>query len=117
MTRKLIASGEMPAATKRLTKPCSDCPMRRDSLNGWLGGSTPDEYVRLSHSDCNVDCHVHGGSPCAGMAIYRTNVCKSQPPEHKLPADHTNVFSTPMQFLEHHKTPLSVARKKSKAAV
>lgn len=102
MCRKLIASGQMPPATKQLTKPCSDCPLRRDSLPGWLGGYTPEEYRALCHSDHIVDCHVHAGSRCAGLAIYRTNVAKWQPPEHKLPPDTEAVFSTPMEFLDHH---------------
>lgn len=100
-TGKLIATGEAKRAAKPLTKPCTDCPMARASLNGWLGGATPEEYRRLAHSDARVECHVHGHR-CAGMAIYRTNVCKGQPAEDKLPADHEAVFSTPMQFLDHH---------------
>jgi hypothetical protein len=107
---KLIASGEAAPATKQLTSPCSDCPLRRDSLNGWLGGSSPDDYVRLCHSDAVVECHAHEGSRCAGLAIYRTNTCKSQPAEHKLPADHEGVFSNIMQFLEHHKAPIRKPR-------
>lgn len=102
MARKCIASGEMPRVTKQLTKPCSDCPMRRDALNGWLGGATPEEYRNLAHSDTPVECHVHGGSRCAGMAIYRKNVAKWQPPEHALPRDTEAVFATPTEFLEHH---------------
>lgn len=100
--RKLIANGEGKRATKPLTAPCSDCPMRRDALPGWLGGYSADEYRMLSHSDCKVECHVHNGSRCAGMAIYRTNVCKWQPPEDKLPGDEFAVFSTPMEFMAHH---------------
>jgi hypothetical protein len=77
--------------------------MRRESLNGWLGGSTPDEYVRLAHSNELVPCHVHGNVHCAGMAIYRRNVCKRvEFPGLLLPADETTVFSTPMEFVAHH---------------
>lgn len=101
MTKKLIASGEAPRANHALSKPCTDCPMRRDALNGWLGGATPEQYRNLAHSDQSVECHVHGHR-CAGMAIYRTNVCKWQPADDKLPADHAAVFSTPAEFLEHH---------------
>lgn len=99
---KFVARGELPAATKRLTRPCTDCPMRRDALPGWLGGASAEEYRQLAHSDIEVDCHVHEGSPCAGMSIYRTNTCKWQPKELKLPADHEAVFSGPVEFLEHH---------------
>lgn len=99
---KLITYGEGEPATKPLTKTCSDCPLRRDSLRGWLGGLSPEEYRRLLHSDIRVECHVHNGSRCAGVAIYRTNVCKSQPPEDKLPADTATVFAWPQEFIDHH---------------
>jgi hypothetical protein len=100
--RKLISSGEAPPATKQLTKACSDCPLRRDSLAGWLGGNTPEQYARLCHSDEVVECHVHAGSRCAGLAIYRRNTCKSQPEEHKLPADRVAIFSNVIEFMAHH---------------
>lgn len=100
--KKLIARGEASPATKQLTKACSDCPMRRDSLPGWLGGATPEQYGHLAHSDEQVQCHVHAGSRCAGMSIYRTNVCKWQPPADKLPADTDHIFGTRQEFLEHH---------------
>lgn len=100
--RKLISKGEAAPATKQLTKACSDCPLRRDALRGWLGGNTPEQYARLCHSDEVVECHVHAGSRCAGLAIYRRNTCKSQPQEHALPADHEAVFSNVMEFTEYH---------------
>jgi hypothetical protein len=99
---KLIASGEKSPATKLLSKACSDCPLRRDALNGWLGGSSAEEYARLCHSDTVVECHVHAGSRCAGLAIYRRNTCKWQPEEDKLPVDHKTIFSNRMEFIEHH---------------
>lgn len=102
MSKKLIAKGEATPASKQLAKACSDCPLRRDALNGWLGGSTPEEYARLCHSDATVECHVHAGSRCAGLAIYRRNTAKSQPKEHELPADRETIFSNVMEFLDHH---------------
>ena len=103
--KKLIASGEGIPASKQLTKACSDCPLRRDALNGWLGGATPEEYARLCHSDAVVQCHVHAGSRCAGLAIYRRNTAKWQPEEHKLPADHEAIFSNVVEFITHHSAP------------
>lgn len=103
---KLIAQGDAAPATKQLTKACSDCPLRRDSLNGWLGGAAPEEYAQLCHSDEIVECHVHAGSRCAGLAIYRRNACKSQPKEHELPKDHEAIFSNRMEFIAHHRAPL-----------
>lgn len=100
--KKFIIRGQKPPATKQLTKACTDCPLRRDALNGWLGGATPEEYARLCHSDEVVECHVHAGSRCAGLAIYRSNAAKWQPPEHKLPADRETIFSNRMEFVAHH---------------
>lgn len=100
--KKLIAIGEAEPASKQLTGACSDCPLRRDAIRGWLGGSTPEEYVRLCHSDEVVECHVHAGSRCAGLAIYRRNTCKRQPAEHTLPSDHVTIFSNQIEFLKHH---------------
>jgi hypothetical protein len=82
------------------TKPCHDCPMRRNAIPGWLGGMTPADYRTLCHSDAPVDCHAIKGTQCAGVAIYRTNVVKRA--EFRLPADHEAVFSTPMEFVEWH---------------
>ena len=67
------------------------------------GSASEDlQLMRLCHSDTVVECHVHAGSRCAGLAIYRTNTAKSQPKEHRLPADHAAVFSNMMEFLAHH---------------
>lgn len=35
----------------RLKQPCNDCPFRRVSAPGWLGGGTGDEFVRGAFSD------------------------------------------------------------------
>lgn len=49
-------------------------------------------------------CHVLKGAQCAGLAIYRANVCKSprDPNAIKLPADREKVFATPMEFRMQH---------------
>ncbi len=100
--RKLISVDESTPVNKRLTSPCSDCPMRRDALPGWLGGYTAEQYAHLCHSDLVIDCHSHSGSSCAGVSIYRRNTCKWEPAEQRLEADHEKVFSNRMQFLAHH---------------
>jgi hypothetical protein len=101
--RQLISSNEGYTATVQHTEPCSDCPMARTALPGWLGGSTPEEYRQLAHSDAIVDCHVITNQQCAGLAIYRTNVCKSARGDNlKLPRNTEKVFATPMEFVEHH---------------
>ena len=104
MSRKLLVSvEEAQVATKQHTKPCGDCPWRRDSLNGWLGGLKPQEWIGIAHSDEVVDCHTLKGAQCAGAAIYRRNTCKmAYPPNLLLPADREKIFSNRNEFLEHH---------------
>jgi hypothetical protein len=106
MTRKrqLISSDEGYTSKVQHTKPCSDCPMARSALPGWLGGASAEEYRQLAHSDAVVDCHVITNQQCAGMAIYRSNVCKSVhgTSNLKLPRDTEKVFATPMEFMDHH---------------
>lgn len=112
MTRKLISSAQAAKGKVQHTQPCSDCPMARSSLNGWLGGATPQEYVQLAHSDAVVDCHAIRKTQCAGMSIYRANVCKRRdPPQLQLPKDTSKVFATPMEFIAHHECPLRVGQR------
>lgn len=104
--RKLISSDEATEAKVQHGDPCSDCPLRRNSLNGWLGDTgTPEEWAAALHSDSPMNCHVLKGAQCAGAAIYRGNVCKS--PRDKtilvLPSDRKTVFSGPGEFVAHHK--------------
>ena len=101
--RKGITSEEAVVGKVQHTKACSDCPWRRDSLKGWLGGHSPEEFVHIAHSDTRYDCHTLKGQQCAGMAIYRRNTCKRvDPPLLTLPADHEHVFSNRREFLGHH---------------
>ncbi len=103
MKRKLISSDEAVEGVVQHTKPCSDCPWSRDALPGWLGGSSTGDWVRTAHSDTVVDCHAIKNQQCAGIAIYRRNVCKlAYSPNLKLEADKVKVFASPMEFTEHH---------------
>ena len=92
--------------TKRQhVKPCDDCPWRRKSIPGWLGGHTATDFVLMAQGEAKYMCHAHPNQQCAGMAIYRANTCKS--PRDKtilrLPADKKVVFDWPTDFMEHHK--------------
>lgn len=100
---KLITSDEAVQAKCQHKTACSDCPWKRDSLRGWLGGATPQQWVATAHSDAVVDCHTLKGAQCAGIAIYRRNVAKLAPPPNiQLEADRENVFGMPTQFVEYH---------------
>ena len=98
--------------TKQHRTPCKECPWRKASAPGWLGGALgPDEWREVAHSDTVVPCHmapldVNGTAQCAGLAVYRANVCKSprDPTILRLPRDNgAKVFETPTQFMDHHK--------------
>jgi len=100
---KLIASSLNNRSRRQHNTPCSDCPWRRDSLPGWLGGTEVKDFLLLGHRDEKYNCHVIVNQQCAGLAIYKSNTCKRvDPPLLKLPKDTTKVFATPMEFLQHH---------------
>lgn len=108
MSDKLITANEAKVTKKQHKSPCSDCPFRRDSIRGWLGGKDVDEWVELAHGEGEAECHTtkqaDGGTwQCAGLAIYRANVCKSvrDPEVIRLPADTKIVFSFG-EFRKHH---------------
>lgn len=102
-TGKFISADEAKQATCQHTTPCSDCPWRRDALNGWLGSMSPEEWIRVAHSDSTVECHTSLGAQCAGIAVYRRNVAKmAYPPNLRLEADKVKVFGLPNEFLTHH---------------
>lgn len=104
--KKLIASNPNHTANKQHCVPCSDCPFRRDSLPGWLGGVLlAQDFVKMAHSEVKYPCHVIVNQQCAGMAQYRRNVVKQcrDPSILRLPdKDTTTVFAHPDEFLEHH---------------
>ncbi len=104
MRRRLVSGDEAKPTTKQHTKPCGDCPWRKDALAGWLGSRTADEWLRSAHGEDAMYCHTRLGPQCAGAAIYRANVCKKprDPEALKLPADREKVFTTPREFKDHH---------------
>lgn len=101
---QLKSSDDAVPAKCQHKAPCSDCPWSRRALQGWLGGQSADDWLQHAHGEAKVECHTLSGAGCAGIAIYRANVCKSQrdPRALILPADREKVFATPMQFKEHH---------------
>lgn len=103
--RKLISKDEARPSTVQHKTPCSDCPFRRDSLAGWLGGETPEFFMSLAQSEATYDCHTKIGPQCAGLAVFRANICKTprNPQALLLKRDTEKVFSWPAEFLKHHK--------------
>ena len=108
MKGKLISADEAKVTKAQHKSPCSDCPWRRDSVKGWLGDMTADEWLQLAHGEGSADCHATKSADgeawnCAGLAIYRANVCKAprDPNAMRLPADRVKVFSF-NEFKKHH---------------
>lgn len=94
-------------------EPCFDCPWRRNAAPGWLGPHTAEEWEQIAHGEAAIACHITldgdkgwesaGVLQCAGVAIYRANVCKQpkDPAVAVLPADKDLVFSFG-EFVEYH---------------
>ena len=103
--KKVLSHQDGAPTNRQHFKPCLDCPWRRDAAPGWLGELSADEWVTLAHGEGSAECHVHHTQQCAGLAVYRANVCKAprNPALLRLPADRRLVFGTPDQFLEYHR--------------
>jgi hypothetical protein len=101
--KRLVSSAGAKTAKSQHTEPCSDCPWARTALPGWLGGDSVDAWLFTAHHDHVVPCHTLKGAQCAGIAIYRRNVCKeARPPMLKLERDLIKVFASPVEFRTHH---------------
>ena len=66
-----------------LPVPCIQCPLRRDSAAGYLGGYTPQMYLDILHGPASIACHCSPGfregdlaqqHHCTGVAAFRANV-------------------------------------------
>lgn len=111
-----------------LSKPCRECPWRRESASAWLGPFTADEWLDLVRSDEPIACHLTIGDQlafdeglplvewpdydieqCRGAAMFRANIAKRPRDPDVLvgPRDTSLVFSTHTQFEDHHVRPLT----------
>ena len=103
--KKLIIGADAIETPCQHSKPCSDCPWARDALPGWLGSMTVEEWLASAHGESLIDCHTMKPWQCAGAAIYRANVAKSCRDQSllALDVDTERVFSSPQEFIDHHK--------------
>lgn len=106
--RQLVTSETAKAAKAQHKKPCDDCPWARHSLNGWLGSLSAEEWIEVAHGEGRAECHAHSGVDCAGLAIYRANVCKRVRDAGALvlPANRSTVFGSADEFVQHHERSL-----------
>lgn len=104
-----------------LRTPCKECPLRRDSQPGYLGGYTPAMYIEVLHSPASLACHSSKGfhegvletqRHCTGVAAFRANVghectflgypTKAQEAVDLIGPDRETYFATDDEFVEHH---------------
>jgi len=43
---------------RRPVSPCKECPFRRRSLPGYVGASTPTEFISTTQADVAMPCHM-----------------------------------------------------------
>jgi hypothetical protein len=106
--------------------PCVECPLRRDSAKGYLGGYSPEMYLDILHSPASIACHSSKGfhtreiekqSFCTGVAAYRANVghiasvqlengfripTEAHNATKIIGSDPETFFATPEEFFWHH---------------
>lgn len=102
---------------KQHESACKACPWRKDSARGWLGDSTPIEFLQTSEAEHRMPCHLHvdyeserwedmaaQAPQCAGRAIHFANRCKQprDPGLLRLAPNRDEIFSNPQDFINHH---------------
>lgn len=104
---------------KVCARPCGQCPFARRTRAGDIGNSDPTVYLGQVVGPYFLPCHKSPGYEidrgrmdhlqCAGAAVFRTHLEEggfmfAQLPHQlaRLPANHAEIFSTPVEFLSHH---------------
>ena len=65
-----------------LKKPCDECPFRKKSLKGWLGGETPQSTLDFVNGEADFACHKtrhkeeSAMSRCKGFLMFTRKMCK-----------------------------------------
>jgi hypothetical protein len=109
---------------KSQKRPCNECPFRKESLSGWLGGfESPQELYKLALAEIPFSCHQpenlsdmedRSKLQCAGRLAFAVKACKSfRDPE--LEMLRMNVKSSTdlnsilgiNEFVEHHSNKIS----------
>lgn len=98
-------------------RPCAECPLRRVSEPGELGGYEPFQYTDILHGPASIACHMSKGFAtgdleaqrhCCGVAHYRANngvVAWGGAGDAVARAGENRdaVFANPQEFLDHHR--------------
>ncbi|MDX5979558.1 DUF6283 family protein [Vreelandella alkaliphila] len=56
-----------PPRLPHIKKPCRDCPFRKDSMEGWLGGERMTEIIAAD----SFVCHKKRDHQCAGHMLLK----------------------------------------------
>jgi len=98
--------------------PCAECPLRRDSTPGYLGGYTPEMYIVAMFSPASIACHLSPGFDardistqrhCTGVAAFRANVgylnrvTIADQSTMAVGNNREMFFATIQEFVDHHK--------------
>ena len=104
------------------TRPCKSCPFRRESLPGYLGAWTAQEFLDATLYERPMECHetvdyrklnwqgdqMANAALCAGALTFMRNVVK-RPRDPVLAAavdasqaDRELVFANRNEFMAHH---------------
>jgi hypothetical protein len=105
-----------------VSDPCPECPLRRDSTQGYLGGYSPEMYIDVLHSAASIACHSSKGFKegdiarqrhCTGVAAFRANVgyvaaidghpALAHQSTLLIGADRERYFASDAEFVAHHK--------------
>lgn len=103
---------------------CVECPLRRDSTPGYLGGYSPEMYLEAMRSGVSIACHMSPGfnandiatqRHCTGVAAFRANTGVVAMVDGHLTVAHEStvaigntslvsfVFASEDDFVAHHK--------------
>jgi hypothetical protein len=112
--------------TSQHLTPCDQCPWRKTSAPGWLGSSTPLQFLAQAESEIRMPCHcaisyedpnwknqVEQAPRCAGHATYLRNRCKSPRDPglsafvRQVTANTQEVFTHAVDFVAHHQGDVS----------
>lgn len=64
-----------------MKKTCIECPFRKDSVKGYLGGFSVEDTIAIANSEADFYCHLTretgNEKQCVGRLLRAGKVCKS----------------------------------------
>lgn len=101
-----------------LKEPCKECPFRKTSFKGWLGGLSAEDTSNYVLNEADFACHMTRKKPpdkmsrCKGSQIFLLHHCKSpkinkplmKALEQTKKEGHNKNDYLGFEFIEHHTT-------------